>query len=649
MLEFFRKLFGADFAPHVYCLREPAVVWLHAMSDAAIAAAYLAIPIALLVLVTRRRDLAFRRTFLLFGFFILACGVTHIFAVWTLWHPVYRLEGVVKALTALLSVPTAILLIKLMPEALSLSSPAQLHAEIAARRNAESEVRQLNAELEQRVTERTDELERSRTDLNANNARLGELTAALDMAQVIVRRFDGEITFWSRGTADFYGLSNEEAMGQIGHRLLHTEFPVFQTAIERDLSAHGSWSGELKRRRHNGTPVWVASYWVLMRGSNGYPDSVVEISSDISALKATEEALRASESKVRALFETASQGILTANPDGFIVTANVMVEKLFGYSREELLGQRLEILLPERLRSVHQEHHASYSAQRLTRPMGLGQELRARRKDGSEFPVEVSLSFVPEGRSGVAVAFISDISLREASERQVAAMVRRLENALAEKTVLLQEVHHRVKNNLAVIGSLLGMQADAIGEGEASRSLMESRQRVHSMALIHEHLYGTENLKQVRLDEYADKLTSELYASYSPSDGVVVRVNAEPIELSIEQAIPCGLILNELVSNALKYAFPKDRAGQITVSVVQPKPGYIALTVHDDGAGLPADFDWRNANSLGLKIVQILARQLRGTIELHRNGGTEFQFTFPFGDPAVPSQPPPGVHQHAVQ
>jgi PAS domain S-box-containing protein len=645
MLDFFRKLFSADFAPHVYCLREPAVVWLHAASDAAIAVAYLAIPIALLALVMLRRDLVFRRVFLLFGFFILACGITHVFAVWTLWHPIYRLEGVVKALTALLSIPTAVLLIRLMPEALSLSSPQQLRAEMDARRDAENEVRHLNAELEKRVLERTAELERSRVDLDANTARLSELTAALDMAQLIVRRFDGEIVFWSRGAKDFYGWSKEEAVGKIGRRLLQTEFPIFLTAVERDLSANGTWTGELKRRRRNGSPVWVASYWVMIHGRNGGPDSVVEISNDISALKATEEALRASEFKARALFESAAQGILTANPDGFIVTVNAMVEKLFGYRREELLGQRVEILLPEPMRDGHKRHHAEYEAQRSTRPMGQGRDLRARRKDGSEFPVEVSLSFTPEGRSGVAVAFISDISLREQSELQVAAMVHRLEGALAEKTVLLQEVHHRVKNNLAVIGGLLGMQADAIGDGAASRYLMESRQRVLSMALIHEHLYGTGNLKRVRIDEYAEKLASELYISYSPSEGIAIRVEAEPLELGIDQAIPCGLILNELVSNALKYAFPNNREGEIVIGIVRPEPGLIAVAVRDNGVGLPADLDWRNAKSLGLRIVQILARQLGGAIELHRAGGTKFQFTFPFEDQA----PQSGVHQGVLQ
>ena len=164
---------------------------------------------------------------------------------------------------------------------------------------------------------------------------------------------------------------------------------------------------------------------------------------------------------------------------------------------------------------------------------------------------------------------------------------------------------------------------------------MESRQRVHSMALIHEHLYGTGNLKRVRLDEYAEKLASELRLSCAPSDSVIVRMEAEPLELGIDQAIPCGLILNELVSNAFKYAFPDRRAGEIVIGIARPRPGFIAIAVRDDGAGFPEDLDWSNANSLGLKIVRILAKQLGGNIELHRNGGTEFRFTFPFEDSAA--------------
>src|SRR5262245_21806524 len=162
MGEFLQKLFSADFVPHGYCMRWKAeVVWLHVASDALIACAYFLIPPLLVYFVRKRRDLAFNWMFMLFGIFILACGTTHLMAIWTLWQPVYRLDGIIKAATAIASLPTAILLIQLVPKALKLPSPEQLRREIERRTRAEEALRSLNAELERRVHERTEELKRS--------------------------------------------------------------------------------------------------------------------------------------------------------------------------------------------------------------------------------------------------------------------------------------------------------------------------------------------------------------------------------------------------------------------------------------------------------------------------------------------------------
>src|SRR4051812_11131923 len=200
MPEFFRRLLATDFMPHVYCLRDPAIVALHAASDGLIALSYFLIPAVLIVVVRRRRDLAFRWIYVLFGVFILACGTTHVLSVVTLWHPVYRLDGLVKAITAFVSMATAFLLVRLVPEALAIPGPATLKHEIEERRRAEDQVTRLNAVLEQRVSERTRQLETA-------NAQLAELAAMVDQTQTIIQDPDGTIVYWNRGTESLYGWS----------------------------------------------------------------------------------------------------------------------------------------------------------------------------------------------------------------------------------------------------------------------------------------------------------------------------------------------------------------------------------------------------------------------------------------------------------
>jgi len=228
------------------------------------------------------------------------------------------------------------------------------------------------------------------------------------------------------------------------------------------------------------------------------------------------------------------------------------------------------------------------------------------------------------------VASISDISARKRASQEREDLIASLESALAEKTVLLKEVHHRVKNNLAVIGGLLGLQADGLKDERARTSLAESQQRVLSMALIHEYLYSSKNLDRVNFGEYARQLVSELIASYALESGLVaVEIEVEAIELPVHRAIPCGLILNELLSNCLKYAFPRDRKGKIKVRFARLESGALSLSCRDDGIGIPESLDWRNAKSLGLRIVQILAKQIDGELTLDRNaGGTRFELQF---------------------
>jgi two-component sensor histidine kinase len=211
----------------------------------------------------------------------------------------------------------------------------------------------------------------------------------------------------------------------------------------------------------------------------------------------------------------------------------------------------------------------------------------------------------------------------------------RLAQSLAEKEVLIQELHHRVKNNLQVIASLLRLQAKAASDETAIAVLRESQLRVEAIAMIHEQLYQSPDLREVDLAQQANLLLTNLFHAFGVdparlSGRVVVcpRPEGAPLVLGVDQAVPVGLILNELISNALKHAFPGGRAGSIRVEA-QARENNVELAVIDDGVGIPEDLATRKGKSLGLQIVEILARQLKGTWELKREAGTTFRLSFP--------------------
>jgi two-component sensor histidine kinase len=215
------------------------------------------------------------------------------------------------------------------------------------------------------------------------------------------------------------------------------------------------------------------------------------------------------------------------------------------------------------------------------------------------------------------------VEVQDITERKLAD--ERIRASLREKEVLLKEIHHRVKNNLQIISSLLNLQSKYIKDVSAIEMFKESRNRIRSMTLIHEKLYRSKDLAHIDLPEYIQNLSSNLFRSYN-SGSVTLKTQIDDILLGIDTAIPCGLIINELVSNSLKHAFPEHR-GEITVSLLWNDPNY-TLMVKDTGKGFPADVDFRNTESLGLQLVCTLTEQLSGEIVLDRSNGTAWSITF---------------------
>ncbi len=233
-------------------------------------------------------------------------------------------------------------------------------------------------------------------------------------------------------------------------------------------------------------------------------------------------------------------------------------------------------------------------------------------------------------------AMNADLERRIAERKQAEKQIRA---SLREKEVLLKEIHHRVKNNLQVVSSLLRLQAHSLKNPDALAAFEESCIRVQSMALVHEKLYQSSDLSELDFATYAPSLTDSLMIAFGTDPSVIcLRFDVERVSLDINQAIPCALILNELVSNALKYAFPNGRRGEIRLRMHRDAAGLVCLAVSDNGVGLPVDYSPDKAETLGLQLVHTLARQLRGNIEVSRAEGTQFTLTFTAEPPAGPAK-----------
>lgn len=351
---------------------------------------------------------------------------------------------------------------------------------------------------------------------------------------------------------------------------------------------------------------------------------------EIEERKQAENALRESERKLT--------GVLESMPDAFVsfdtgmryTYVNANAEQLQATPREELLGKDVRIVYPDA-----ESYKTICLYERVIRdkePL-MATSFHA----GFERWVEIRAFPTPDGVSvfykDVSTQVKAEEALRKAHNELALRMEERLRE-LHEKEVLLKEIHHRVKNNLQVISSLVSMQADESRSMTVREVLSDVSDRVRSMALVHEKLYHTENLARIDFADYAQSLLGYLWRVHG-SDAEVVRLvlDLEPVELPVDTAMPCGLILNELAGNALKHAFRGRSGGDLTVALHRTGENRISLSVRDNGVGLPAGFDWRQAHSLGLRLVQMLAGQLKATVEISSGDGTGFEIAF--GDSAT--------------
>jgi PAS domain S-box-containing protein len=358
--------------------------------------------------------------------------------------------------------------------------------------------------------------------------------------------------------------------------------------------------------------------WVWEQGMGVYsPDGAVLALEgfiiDITIRQAAQDTMI----KYQQLSEHARDIILFVRlKDGGIVEANQAACAAYGCGRAELLAHTVYDLQAD-------------SPDLVSRQMGQASQSDSvfetiyKRRDGRTFPVEVSSCAAQINGETLLLNVVRDITERKRAEHAVLESLR-------EKESLLKEIHHRVKNNLQIVSSLLRLQWGQIDHPIAKAAMQDMQNRVHSMALIHEHLYRSENLAQVDMAAYLRSLCPKLLRTLAARpDAIELHLDLIPVHLEIDQAIPCGLLVNELVSNALKHAFPAGRTGVVRVEL-QPLDGgrLIHLRIRDNGVGLPADFDIERLSSLGLELASDLASQLRGELKIGPGPGATFDVVF---------------------
>ena len=312
------------------------------------------------------------------------------------------------------------------------------------------------------------------------------------------------------------------------------------------------------------------------------------------------------------IIENMGDSVIVLDGQNRIIDMNPSAQALISRPASELLGHFLEDVWPEQ----------SFQIELIDEKTGKGKEIVLAQKSGQRtYDMRISSLSDWRGRILSRIVVFRDITDRKRAEE-------RIKQSLEEKEVLLREIHHRVKNNLQVISSLLNLQSAYVDDCQYREMFKESQNRVKSMSLIHEKLYQSENLANIDFEEYIRALTNGLIHSYGiNTHKISLNVEVDNVSLGIDTAIPCGLVINELVSNSLKHAFP-DGKGEILVSL-HSNNGITELIVKDNGVGIPEDIHIKNTTSLGLRLVCILAQdQLNGNITLMRTNGTEFCITF---------------------
>jgi PAS domain S-box-containing protein len=639
--------------PHGHCFFwQPSLIWLHVISDILIAAAYFSIPLILYYFIRLRPDVKQRGLILTFAGFMLACGTTHVLSVWDIWHSVYRLEGLLKAITAALSVAIAIVMVRLGPAVVKIASPDQLE--------------EINQALREEMTARNLAEEKLHShveaELLASEDKLHSCFEAASQAILGVSS-SGRVSLVNRRTEEMFGYSRDELLGHDLEILLPERFRTAHIThrdgyfAEPRVRAMGAGM-ELAGRRKDGTEFPIEIGLSHVKTPEG-PLAFGMVSDISERKKAADELERvnielrhanaeliATQDELRSYFEAASQAILGVSSDGHISLVNRRTEEMFGYTREELLGKELELLLPDRFRHVHVAHRDGYFAEPRVRAMGAGMELAGRRKDGTEFPIEIGLGHANTPEGPLAFGMVSDISERKKAADDLKHVNEELRRSVTEMEQFAHVASHDLQEPLRMVTGYLQLidrryadLLDANGKEFIGFAVDGAkRMKILIRDLLEFSRTGTHaaNFRRIDSGSIVDNAVANLKTAIDES---AAKITIDPLPAIFGDPVLLTQVFQNLIANAIK--FQNSNAPCVHISARRQGAEWI-YSVHDNGIGIESrhldrifliferlhSTEEYSGSGIGLAITRKIVERHQGRIWVESQPGAGSTFFF---------------------
>ena len=412
-----------------------------------------------------------------------------------------------------------------------------------------------------------------------------------------------------------------EIAGKTDYEFFPRELAEKYRADDKRIMESGETEEIVEKYMKDGQEFTIQTAKTPIKDERGNTSGILGIFWDITEHKRAEKQLAESEKRYRTFVETIRLGINDIDIKGNIVFANAALHKLYEYSEGELIGKSILDIVATSAERKTLSDYLKYLVKEEPPPTPYFGQNRTNKGNIIDVRVDWDYRRGPEGHLQGFTSIITDITERKQAEEQIKA-------SLKEKEVLLSEVHHRVNNNLQIIASLFDMSRRQTTNKEAISLLQDARNRISTMSLIHSQLYRSDRFDRIDMNQHARELGRHLLQMYTTKK-VTLDVKPSNVFLSVSQAIPCALVLNELVSNALQHAYGEGQKGTICISIQRLPGDRIRMCLKDDGMGIPEEVDPFKADSLGLKLVRnLVENQLGGRLQFKRNKGTEFTIEF---------------------